>query len=105
MPRSCHGRAFESQVLRGNHLRRERNSGCRPEDHHKRVAWVLVFCGWHKGWGIFLWLGAFGLCGRLPGASMKFWQQDETGRICAAEEKPSDRWYEISRELYMEILP
>src|SRR5690348_2775017 len=36
---------------------------------------------------------------------MKYWQHDETGRICESEEKPSDRWYEISKELFMEILP
>jgi len=34
---------------------------------------------------------------------MRYWQHEDTGYICAAEQQPSPRWCEISREAYETI--
>lgn len=31
---------------------------------------------------------------------MRYWQHDETGRLCAIKIRPGDRWYEITKEQY-----
>ena len=32
--------------------------------------------------------------------NLKYWQHDETGRLCVKETRPSPRWYEITQGQY-----
>ena len=34
---------------------------------------------------------------------LRYWQHDETGRVCAKVLQPGERWYEITQELYKRI--
>jgi hypothetical protein len=36
---------------------------------------------------------------------MKYWQHDETGRVCRTALQPSERWYEITLRQYHQAAP
>jgi hypothetical protein len=39
-------------------------------------------------------------CGKRKSSALRYWQHDETGRVCATVNQPSERWDEISKEQY-----
>ena len=68
---------------------------------------VRGFIG-HIAWRVFLWsikmteeqYNDTVHIGCEPVAPMKYWQHEDTGRLCASQSPLSDRWYEITEEQY-----
>lgn len=43
-------------------------------------------------------------CDAIQTPPMKYWQHDETGRICATVLQPGERWYEMPKIIYDEMI-